>query len=180
MKERTIYKICLNKNSRRSQFSDDIVILDKDQESHDRRLEETFKRLKECGFTLNKEKCLFSVSELVFSGFKVSAAGLSPDNKKVQAIQNARTLQNSGEVRSFLRLVNYCSRFISDFSTLSDPLRQLTRKDVPWCWTKQDQETFEKLKSPLTSDCVMEHYDDTKPTQLRVDASPVGLGAILM
>ena len=72
-------------------ISDDIIIFGKDQESHDRSLEETFKRLKECGLTLNKEKCLFSVSELVFFGFKVSAAGLSPDDKKVEAIQNART-----------------------------------------------------------------------------------------
>ena len=147
-------------------ISDDIIIFGKDQESHDRSLEETFKRLKECGLTLNKEKCLFSVSELVFFGFKVSAAGLSPDDKKVEAIQNARTPQNSGEVRSFLGLVNYCSRFIPDFSTLSDPLRQLTRKDVPWSWTEQHQEAFDKLKSALTSDCVMAHYDDTKPTQL--------------
>ena len=161
-------------------ISDDIIIFGKDQEFHDRSLEETFKRLKECGLTLNKEKCLFSVSELVFFGFKVSAAGLSPDDKKVEAIQNARTPQNSGEVRSFLGLVNYCSRFIPDFSTLSDPLRQLTRKDVPRSWTEQHQEAFDKLKSALTSDCVMAHYDYTKPTQLRVDASPVGLGAILM
>ncbi|CAB4030060.1 uncharacterized protein K02A2.6-like [Paramuricea clavata] len=31
----------------------------------------------------------------------------------------------------------------------------------------------------LTSDCVVAHYDPAAPTQLRVDASPVGLGAIL-
>ena len=31
----------------------------------------------------------------------------------------------------------------------------------------------------LTSDCVMAHYDPAAPTQLRVDASPVGLGVIL-
>ena len=44
--------------------------------------EETCQRLKECGVTLNKEKCIFSVSELVFFGFKVSADGLSPDVEK--------------------------------------------------------------------------------------------------
>jgi len=63
----------------------------------------------------------FQLTELVFLGFKVSAAGLSPDDKKVESIQNACTPQNSDEVGSFLGLVNYCSRFIPDFSTLSDP-----------------------------------------------------------
>lgn len=103
-------------------ISNDILIFGKDQDSHDRDLEETCKRLKECGITLNKEKCLFSFSKLVFFSFKVSAAGLSPDDKKVEAIQNARTPQNSGEVRRVLCLVNYCSRFIPDFSTRSEPL----------------------------------------------------------
>ena len=112
-------------------ISDDILTFGKDQDSHERYLEETFKRLKEAGLTLNKEKCLFSVSELVFFGSKVFVAGLSPDDKKVEAIQNTRTSQNSGEVRSFLGLVNYCSRFIPDLSTRSEPLRQLTRKGVP-------------------------------------------------
>ena len=35
------------------------------------------------------------------------------------------------------------------------------------------------MKSTLTSDCVMSHYDSNAPTELTVDASPVGLGAIL-
>lgn len=39
--------------------------------------------------------------------------------------------------------------------------------------------SFEKLKSTLASDCVMAH-EETRATQLRVDASPVGVGAILM
>jgi hypothetical protein len=60
------------------------------------------------GLTVNKDKCLFSVPELVFFGFKISAAGLSPDDKKVVAIQNAPAPTNAGEVRSFLGLVNYC------------------------------------------------------------------------
>ena len=126
-------------------ISDDIIF-GKDQESHDRSLEETFKRLNESGLTLSKDKCLFSVSELIFFGFKVSAASLSPDDKKVEAIQSAPTPRNA-EVRSFLGLVNYCARFIPDFSTLSEPLRQLTRKEVQWPWTTKHQEAFEKLKS---------------------------------
>jgi hypothetical protein len=40
--------------------------------------------------TLNREKCVFSVPELVFFGHKVSAAEISPDEKKVDAVKQAR------------------------------------------------------------------------------------------
>ena len=58
-------------------------------------------------------------------------------------------------------------------------MRQLTRKDTLWAWTNEHQSAFDQLKAALTSDCVMAHYDPEAPTQLRVDASPVGLGAML-
>ena len=101
-----------------------------DQESHEKSLELTLSRLESKGLTLNREKCIFSVPELVFFGFKVSADGIAPDDKKVDAVKNARTPQNAAEVRSFLGLVNYCARFIPNFATLAEPLRKLTRSDT--------------------------------------------------
>ncbi|CAB4036728.1 Retrovirus-related Pol poly, partial [Paramuricea clavata] len=68
-------------------ISDDIIVFGTTQAEHDRSLDQTLQRLHANGLTLNKDKCLFSVPELVFFGFKISAAGLSPDDKKVEAIQ---------------------------------------------------------------------------------------------
>ena len=161
-------------------ISDDIIVFGKTRADHDRSLDQTLQRLCDRGLTLNKDKCLFSVPELVFFGFKISAAGLSPDDKKVEAIQNARAPTNVGEVRSFLGLVNYCARFIPNFATVSEPLRQLTRTGAKWVWGKPQQLAFNQLKDSLTSDCVMAHNNPEAETELRVDASPVGLGAILM
>ena len=83
-------------------ISDDIIVFGKTQAEHDHSLDQTLQRLHANGLTLNKDKCLFSVPELVFFGFNISAAGLSPDDKKVEAIQNAPAPTNAGEVRSFL------------------------------------------------------------------------------
>jgi hypothetical protein len=41
------------------------------------------------------------------------------------------------------------------------------------------QRSFEKLKSELTADRVMAYFDPNKETVLIVDASPVGLAALL-
>ena len=53
-------------------ISDDIIVFGSDQASHDQSLELTLERLESKGLTLNREKCVFSVSELVFFGFKIS------------------------------------------------------------------------------------------------------------
>lgn len=99
-------------------ISDDIIVFGSDQKSHDKSLDMTLSRLQSKGLTLNREKCIFSVTELVFFGFKISANGLAPDVKKVEAVQNARPPRTAAEVRSFLGLVNYCARFIPNLQPL--------------------------------------------------------------
>ena len=161
-------------------ISDDIIVFGKTQEIHDEQLEITISRLAERGLTLNREKCVFSVPELVFFGHKVSAAGISPDERKVDAVNQARAPQNISELRSFLGLANYCARYISHFATIVEPLRHLTRAGVKWSWTSVPQKAFDSVKSMLTSDCPMSHFDPSAETQLKVDASPFGLGAVLL
>ena len=160
-------------------ISDDIIVFGKTRHEHDQNLDMVFQRLQQSGLTLNQEKCLFGVSSLTFFGHEVSASGVSPDIKKVEAIREARAPNNAAEVRSFLGLATYCSRFIPDFATVTEPLRLLTRKDAPWRWNSVHQTAFNNLKKLLTDSQVMAHYDPSAPTQLRVDASPVGLGAVL-
>ena len=47
-------------------------------------------------------------------------------------------------------------------------------------WGTPQQDAFDHLRAILTSDCVVAHYDQLAYTELKVDASPVGLGAILL
>ena len=124
-------------------------------------------------------KCKFSVSEITFFWYTISANGIRPTDETVTAIRNAPNPSSASEVRSFLGLVNYCIRFISNFSTVAAPLRQLTHKGALFTWTKLHQNAFESLQKTLTNNSVMAHLDPSVPTQLRVDASPFGLGAIL-
>ena len=73
----------------------------------------------------------------------------------------------------------YCSKFIPNFSTLSEPLRKLTVRNAKFCWKKREQNAFDNIKSALTSNTVMAYFDQTKQTELITDASPWGLSAIL-
>ena len=127
----------------------------------------------------NFAKCQFDQTQLEFFGYIFSADGISPSANKVQAIKDASVPKNASEVRSFLGMVQYCGRFIPKLADISAPLRALTHKDAKWTWGPRQKQAFENLKHVLTTETTMAYFDSSKNTELCVDASPFGLGAIL-
>ena len=55
------------------------------------------------------------------------------------------------EVRSFLGLARYYSKFVEGFSRIAALVTKLTRKGVKYDWVDACQKSFEELKSRLTS-----------------------------
>ena len=161
-------------------ISDDIIVFGRTQKEHDASLKAVLQRLKEKGLTVSPEKCVFNKSTLHFYGHVFSKEGVSPDPKKIQAIHNATPPANPAEVRSLLGMASYCARFVPDFSTVTAPLRELTKTDVDWTWRTPQQTALEELKKRMTSDAVIAYFDPSKKTEVVVDASPVGLGAVLV
>lgn len=160
-------------------ISDDIIIFGENKEEHDLALNKVLERLSENGYTLNLKKCEIGVEEIGYYGMIFSAKGLRADPSKLSVIKNMKPPTSGDAVRSFLGMTNYVSRFIPGYSELSAPLRDLTRKSVPFTWTKVHQSAFDKLKNLLCSSKVITYFDPNKDTELYVDASPHGLGAIL-
>ena len=159
-------------------ISDDIIVFGKDQIEHDKHLEAVLKRLEDSGMTLNKNKCVFSTNKLEFFGLSFSNEGISIHADKINALQGAKQPKNQGELRSFLGLASYCSRFIRDFATVVQPLRQLTKKHQRFEWLDTHQHTFDSIKTTLTT-TAMAYYNKDWKTVLTVDASPVGLGVVM-
>ena len=160
-------------------LSDDIIVHGRTQEEHDVSLKATLKKLNESGAKLNKDKCVFSVRQLKFYGHVFGESGISPDDAKIQSMVDSPPPASVAEVRSFLGMTQYVSRFIPAYSTLTEPLRRLTKNGVPWQWGREQQDAFAALKQALTGAKVMVYFDPAKRTEVIVDASPVGLGAIL-
>lgn len=160
-------------------ISDDILVHGKSQEEHDRALHAVFTRLQEAGCTLNEKKCSFNQSELVFFGYKFSKNGIEPDPAKVKAFTALDSPKNASEVRSLLGMIQYCGKFIPNLATTTKPLRDLTHKDAEWEWSSRHQAALDQLKTQLSNHETLAYYDENKETHLIVDASPVGVAAIL-
>lgn len=161
-------------------LSGDIIVYTKDQEQHNAVLYATFKRLSDKGVTLNRDKCGFNKDQLEFFGLIFSGDGVSPDPKKVETIQNASRPTSVSEIKSFWGMTNFCARFISDHATLTEPLRRLIKTDVSWIWSDEQETAFQTLKQRLTGDTVMALFNPQKDIDIIVDASPVGLGGMLV
>ena len=87
--------------------------------------------------------------------------------------------ENVSEVKSLLRMAQYVSRYISEYATITAPLRALTKTETPWQWSGKQQQAFDKLKDSLTKSHVMSYFNPAQETEVIVDASPVGLGGLL-
>jgi hypothetical protein len=159
-------------------LSDDILVHGPTRVEHDKALHEVLSRLKENGATVNERKSKFFQTRLNFFGMTFSGDRVSPDDKKVTAIQNAAPPTNANEVRIPLALATYVSKFIKDYATITEPLWRLTKKNVPWTWSDEQEKALNILKKALTTD-TMSYFNPKWQTEIVTDASPVGLGAVL-
>ena len=160
--------------------SDNIWLWSKDRATHLKRLEKLLTILESKGITPKLPKCSFAVPEINVFGHIVSEKGIRPDISKVEAIKNAPHPTTASEVRSFLGLTNYCARYIPSYSTITFPLRQLTKNDVKFHWKHKHEKAFQSLKDAITTAPVLAHYSLTAETKVVVDASPWAVGAVLL
>ena len=155
---------CLNQR-------DDILIGGPTLTDHNRTLETVLQRAKDYGITLNREKCQFGVQELDFYGYRFTSEGLKPTHEKCRAVKECSSPNSREEVRSFLGMIRYLSKFIPRYAVLTAPLRRLTRQDVPFSWGPEENTAFEKLKAGITSDDSMAFFDPRKQIVVRTIAS---------
>ena len=160
-------------------YLDDILISGGSQEENIDRLQRVLSRLCEVGLRLKREKCVFLATSVDYLGFKVDAEGVHPLPEKVRAVEEAPTPRNVGELKSFLDLLSYYSRFLPSMATLLAPLYKLLRQGEKWEWSEEQEAAFQKAKKQLVSSQVLVHFDPKFEIRLACDASDYGIGAVL-
>ncbi|KAF4475965.1 Transposon Tf2-8 polyprotein [Colletotrichum fructicola Nara gc5] len=136
--------------------------------------------LQEAGLQLDVDKCEFEQKRVKYLGYIVDVdSGISVDPDKIEAIEHWETPTTIRGVRGFLGFANYYRDFIPDFSTTAAPLTYLTKKDVPYHWTDNCQQAFEKLKTALIMAPVLAKFDPERPTRVQPDSSGYAMGGEL-
>ena len=67
--------------------------------------------------------------------------------------------ESKQEPRTFLGMVNYLGKFVTNLSNITTSLRKLSEKDCQWYFDTVHERAVDKLKSIITSDAVLKYYD---------------------
>ena len=160
-------------------YIDDIVVTGRNDEEHLAHLESVLEILQQNGLRIKDSKCFFLQDSIEYLGRVISKEGIQTSRIKIEAVTKVKPPNDQTDLRFFLGLVNHYGKFIRCLAELSSPLNNLLRRDVPWIWSKECQESFKKLREALTSTDVVAQYNPDIPLGLACDASAVGIGAVI-
>lgn len=160
-------------------FVDDILIISQSESQHIKHLDQILRRFVYYNFTLNFKKIKLFQEEVEFLGFILSEKGIFPQPGKVDLIQKRPPPHNLKQLRSFIGVLNFYSRFADGYSDTLVPLVKLLKKQCKWTWGKEEQTAYEKIKKLLIKEVCLAHPDTSAAYILRTDSSEFALGASL-
>lgn len=161
-------------------YLDDIFVFGRTPEEHDENLRAVMARLREHNVKINESKCVFKSQAVKFIGFKITPEGWQIEEEKMRDIEEFRTPETIAEVKSFLGLVTFVDKFVPHRATRTEKLRALANADG-FYWSEAEELEFQAFKKEAVKMIkTLGYFNGTDRTEIFVDASAVGLGAVLV
>jgi transposase InsO family protein len=161
-------------------IADDLVIFGKTIEEHNAALTAVMKRCREKNVKLNPDKCIVSCTQIPFFGQLIGAQGSKPDPKKIDGIKKMNRPQDRTQLKSFLGMVNYLSKFSGNLAVLCKPIRELDKDGIPFVWLPHHETAFQAVKDEFSKEDCLQYYNENRNIFIESDASKDGLGCVLV
>jgi hypothetical protein len=136
--------------------------------------------LEEHDLYLKPKKCVWEADRIDYLGLILEKGVTRMDPTKVEGVRNWATLTTRKHIHSFLGFCNFYCAFIRGFAKLTKPLNNLTKKEAPWHWGNDEQNTFDTLKQRIMEEPILRQPQMDKQFELEVDALGYALGTVLM
>ncbi|CAK1577892.1 unnamed protein product [Parnassius mnemosyne] len=160
-------------------YLDDIIVFSTSLQEHMVNLDKVFSRFRESNLKVQPDKSEFLKHETAYLGHIITRDGIKPNPDKISAVQKYPIPKNPKEIKQFLGLLCYNRKFIPDFARITKPLTQCLKKGKKVTIDNNYANAFEKCKSLLTNDPILQYPDFTKEFNLTTDASNFAIGAVL-
>jgi RNase H-like domain found in reverse transcriptase len=145
-----------------------------------RHLCEFFQLLDENGLQINPEKCVFPATAVDFLRHCVTAEGIAPLSKHVDALMQLPVPEDVKQLQLFLGLINFYRRFIPGVAAILKPLTDALRgKPKRLVVTNDMQQAVAAAKAALSSAAHLAHPAPTATLLLATDTSDSHVGAVL-
>ena len=161
-------------------YIDEVIIYSDSWSGHLQRIRKFFNQLSKAKLTVNLAKTEFCHATVTFLGHLVGQGQVKPLEAKVNAISEFPVPKRKRQLMRFLGMAGYSRKFCKNFSGIAEPLTNLLKKSTKFKWNEKCQDAIDHLKAILKSAPVLLAPDFDKCFKLAVDASDVGIGALLL
>ena len=141
---------------------------------NDLNLKEFMNSVVKYGLTLNKNKCLYSLTSIDLLGYTISKGSVKPDPDRLKGLMDLPVPQNLPSLRRAMGMFSHYSQWIPNFSEKLHPLTKVTRYPL----SKEQTEAFKCLKQEIAKSSLVA-IDSSLPFETETDASEHAIAASL-
>ena len=147
---------------------DDVIVYGKTKEGHDSNVHNLMRIARTEGLCFNSEKCVTEQKRIHFWG-AIYKNGIRPDSSKVEAIKQLPSPTNITDLQKVLGIVIYSPPFIPHLSDLTEPMRDLQKKESEYQWTASHQKALQKIKDLICKEMSLTYFNPSKETSRRIE-----------
>jgi hypothetical protein len=158
-------------------YLDDHLIASRSLEDRHQHLRQFFEILNTNGLQINPEKCVFAATIVDFLGHPVTAEGVTPLRKHVEALKQLPEPADVKQLQRFLGLINFYRQFLPGIAGTLRPLTDALKGNPKQLEVTQAMR--EAAKSALVNTTHLAHPAPAATLALATDASDTHMGAVL-
>ena len=158
-------------------FLDDILVITKGNITyHEKELDKVLYLLDKENLAIKLQKCEIAKKQIIWLGYEITPTGITPTKKKSESINKLETPKTLNQLRSFMGYIHHLIKFTPKLAELSEPLRPLlsksnTKAQNKLDWKEEHTKACENIKKQIINITENKHFDITKDTRVKSDAS---------
>ena len=160
-------------------YIDDILLLSDSKEHMFQLIEQLHIIIRKNILKLAPEKSFSMLLKFKFLGHETGYNTIKPIHSKIAAIHKIPSPTGKVALMNFIGALNFYTKFIEKLHINLKPFYDLLHENTPWKWTDEHESLFQKLKMSLISETELTIPNTKHPFFITVDASLIGLGAVL-
>ena len=152
-------------------YFDDIIIFSRNEEEHFEHIKTVLTLLAKVGLKIQANKNQFFKPQIELLGKVISGTTISPQKRHIVSLQRFPRPSTIKQLQSFLGICTWNCNLVPDYSRTIQPLTKLLRKDEPFVWGQDQEDTFQYLKQYFTERTALYFVDYSQPIYVAADAS---------